>query len=112
MPPDFQVHSPNLFKGIALFTPGGDLIYGIDVSKQSRWHLHLCTALQELLGLTEPPHFFSSLLYCHRRSLARSPYSESSGLWGSLSPGFTLPGTAECGVQLGEPPLAPRRFAD
>lgn len=48
---------PQLFKGIALFTPGGDLIYGIDPSKQGRWHLHLCAALQELLRLPEPPHF-------------------------------------------------------
>ncbi|MGL5076307.1 MAG: circadian clock KaiB family protein, partial [Waterburya sp.] len=24
---------PDIFKGIALFTPGGDLIYGIDPSK-------------------------------------------------------------------------------
>lgn len=48
---------PNLFKGIALFTPGGDLIYCIDPSKQRRWHLNLCTALQEILGLPEPPHF-------------------------------------------------------
>lgn len=50
-------HFPQLFKGIALFTPGGDLIYGIDPSKQGRWHLHLCAALQELLRLPEPPHF-------------------------------------------------------
>lgn len=49
--------SSQLFKGIALFTPGGDLIYGIDSSKQGRWHLHLCATLQELLRLPEPPHF-------------------------------------------------------
>jgi circadian clock protein KaiB len=48
---------PQLFKGIALFTPGGDLIYCIDPNKQGRWHLHLCTALQEILDLPEPPHF-------------------------------------------------------
>jgi circadian clock protein KaiB len=47
----------NLFKGIALFTPAGDLIYAIDPTKQGRWHLNLCTALQETLGLSEPPHF-------------------------------------------------------
>jgi circadian clock protein KaiB len=46
-----------LFKGIALFTPGGDLVYCIDPSKQGRWHLHLCAALQEILDLPEPPHF-------------------------------------------------------
>ncbi len=40
-----------------MFTPGGDLIYGIDPSKQGHWHLHLCAALQELLRLPEPPHF-------------------------------------------------------
>jgi len=46
-----------LFKGIALFTPGGDLVYCIDPHKQSRWHLQLCIVLQEMLGLSEPPHF-------------------------------------------------------
>jgi circadian clock protein KaiB len=48
---------PEIFKGIALFTPGGDVVYCIDPSKRDRWHLHLCIALQELLGLSEPPHF-------------------------------------------------------
>lgn len=46
-----------LFKGIALFTPAGDLIYAIDPSKQGKWHANLCIGLQELLGLPEPPHF-------------------------------------------------------
>ena len=40
-----------------MFTPGGDLIYGIDPTKQGHWHLHLCVAIQEILGLPEPPHF-------------------------------------------------------
>lgn len=48
---------PEIFKGIALFTPGGDVVYCVDPSKRDRWHLHLCVALQELLGLSEPPHF-------------------------------------------------------
>jgi circadian clock protein KaiB len=48
---------PQVFKGIALFTPGGDLLYCIDATKKNRWHLHLCAALQEMLGLSEPPHF-------------------------------------------------------
>jgi len=48
---------PEQFKGIALFTPAGDVIYAIDANKQRRWHSDLCVALQELLGLTEPPHF-------------------------------------------------------
>lgn len=48
---------PQLYKGIALFTPGGDLIYTIDPKKQSRWHFHLCIALQQILNLSEPPHF-------------------------------------------------------
>ena len=54
---DKQLSKPQLFKGIALFTPGGDLIYCIDSSKQGRWHLNLCAALQEILDLPEPPHF-------------------------------------------------------
>lgn len=48
---------PTTFKGIAVFTPGGDLIYGIDPNKQARWHLHLCLGLQDIWGLSEPPHF-------------------------------------------------------
>ncbi len=48
---------PFVFKGIALFTPGGDLVYCIDPQKRERWHSQLCTALQEVLGLMEPPNF-------------------------------------------------------
>ena len=48
---------PEIFKGIALFTPGGDLIYCIDSHKRTQWHLQLCVSLQEILGLSEPPHF-------------------------------------------------------
>jgi circadian clock protein KaiB len=51
--------SNQIFKGIAIFTPGGDLIYGIDPSKQGHWHIHLCAVLQQLLGLSEPPHFLA-----------------------------------------------------
>lgn len=52
-----KLSRPRLYKGIALFTPGGDLIYCIDSNKQGRWHSHLCTALQGILDLPEPPHF-------------------------------------------------------
>jgi circadian clock protein KaiB len=62
------VVSPTLFKGIALFTPGGDLIYCIDHNKQNHWHLHLCAALQELLDLPEPPHF---LVPCYTATVDR-----------------------------------------
>ncbi len=51
-----MAHPPS-FKGIALFTPGGDLVYAIDPSKQDQWHVHLCLALQDHLKLPEPPHF-------------------------------------------------------
>jgi circadian clock protein KaiB len=60
--------SLELFKGIALFTPGGDLIYCIDSEKQTRWHLHLCLALQQMLGLPEPPHF---LVPCYTATVDR-----------------------------------------
>jgi len=56
------------FKGIALFTPGGDLVYCIDPHKQVRWHIHLCNALQHLLGLSEPPHF---LVPCYTATVDR-----------------------------------------
>lgn len=59
---------PKLFKGIALFTPGGDLIYCIDPSKQAHWHLHLCAGLQEILDLPEPPHF---LVPCYTATIDR-----------------------------------------
>lgn len=49
--------NPRLFKGIALFTPGGDLVYSLASNKQSNWHQNLCTTLQRLLDLSAPPHF-------------------------------------------------------
>lgn len=67
MKPNSQLASP-LFKGIALFTPGGDLIYCIDPAKQTRWHLQLCVVLQEMLGLPEPPHF---LVPCYTATVDR-----------------------------------------
>jgi circadian clock protein KaiB len=57
-----------VFKGIALFTPGGDLVYCIDPVKQEHWHLHLCAFLGELLGLPEPPHF---LVPCYTATVDR-----------------------------------------
>ncbi len=64
--PPFQ--TLQLFKGIALFTPGGDLVYAIDPTKQSYWHLHLCGALQRALSLSEPPHFLTP---CHTATVDR-----------------------------------------
>ncbi|MBF2029033.1 MAG: circadian clock KaiB family protein [Oscillatoriales cyanobacterium C42_A2020_001] len=61
--------SPLAFKGIALFTPGGDVVYCIDPHKQIRWHIHLCEALQHLLGLAELPHF---LVPCYTATVDRS----------------------------------------
>jgi circadian clock protein KaiB len=63
-----QKQATVLFKGIALFTPGGDLVYCIDPYKQLRWHSQLCIFLQELLELAEPPHF---LLPCFTATLDR-----------------------------------------
>ena len=48
---------PDIFKGIALFTPGGDLIYGIDPDQQALWHQDLCLGLQEKWNLADSPHF-------------------------------------------------------
>lgn len=48
---------PEFFKGIALFTPGGDLVYCLDNRKQVHWHSQLCLVLQDFLKLPEPPHF-------------------------------------------------------
>ncbi|MGB8700005.1 MAG: circadian clock KaiB family protein [Thermosynechococcaceae cyanobacterium] len=50
---------PLTYKGLALFTPGGDLVYCIDPSKQAHWHVQLCTALQQVLDLSETPLFLS-----------------------------------------------------
>jgi circadian clock protein KaiB len=66
--------SPLAFKGIALFTPGGDLVYCIDPQKQVRWHIHLCNALQHLLGLAEPPHF---LVPCYTATVDRSLHPQT-----------------------------------
>ncbi len=67
---------PALFKGIALFTPGGDVVYCIDPEKRDRWHVHLCAVLQDLLGLPEPPHF---LVPCYTATLDQwlDPQSQS-----------------------------------
>lgn len=56
------------FKGIALFTPGGDCVYCIDEQKRAHWHLDLCAALQTHLGLAEPPYF---LLPCFTATVDR-----------------------------------------
>ncbi|MDB9528938.1 circadian clock KaiB family protein [Oscillatoria sp. CS-180] len=61
---------PRPFKGIAVFTPGGDLVYCRDYQKKTQWHLNLCGALQEHLGLVESPHFlvpyFTATIDCWR----------------------------------------------
>ncbi|MEY3299240.1 MAG: hypothetical protein RLZZ597_2500 [Cyanobacteriota bacterium] len=64
------------FKGLALFTPGGDCVYCIDQRKQNHWHLDLCAALQTSLGLAEPPYF---LLPCFTATVDRwvDPRSQS-----------------------------------
>lgn len=56
------------FKGIALFTPGGDCVYCIDEQKRAHWHIDLCGALQTHLGLPEPPYF---LLPCFTATVDR-----------------------------------------
>lgn len=48
---------PNTYKGIAIFTPGGDLIYGVDRNKRAQWHNDLCMGLQKIWDLTDIPHF-------------------------------------------------------
>jgi circadian clock protein KaiB len=65
---NLKIQHQKLFKGIALFTPGGDLVYCIDPDKQSRWHLQLCAVLQEMLNLPEPPHF---LVPCYAATIDR-----------------------------------------
>lgn len=65
---EFNPQRSDIFKGIALFTPGGDLVYCIDPYKQNRWHAHLCAVLQEMLGLSEPPHFLAS---CYTATIDR-----------------------------------------
>lgn len=57
------------FKGIALFTPGGDLVYCIDPQKQVHWHIHLCEMLQHWLGLKELPHFLAT---CYAATIDRT----------------------------------------
>jgi circadian clock protein KaiB len=63
-----EIAPGDTFKGIALFTPGGDLAYCIDPEKHNRWHLQLCMVLQEMLGLPEPPHF---LVPCYTATIDR-----------------------------------------
>jgi circadian clock protein KaiB len=77
--------SPEVFKGIALFTPGGDLVYCIDPQKQVRWHVHLCGMLQNLLGLSEPPHF---LVPCYGATVDRflNPHTQELQQIAEVSP--------------------------
>jgi circadian clock protein KaiB len=80
-----QPPTSDLFKGIALFTPGGDLVYCIDPHKQNRWHLQLCVFLQELLGLSEPPHF---LIPCFTATIDhwRDPRSQTLTTFAEIYP--------------------------
>lgn len=75
----------DLFKGIALFTPAGDVVYCIDTDKRSRWHTQLCTTLQELLGLPEIPHF---LLPCYSATVDRwlNPRTQQVETYGEAGP--------------------------
>jgi circadian clock protein KaiB len=70
--------SPPAFKGIAVFTPGGDLAYCRDYQKKNQWHLNLCGALQEQLGLSESPHFlvpaFTATVDCWQNAAAESTH--------------------------------------
>ena len=65
------------FKGIAVFTPGGDLVYCRINQKQAQWHLNLCAALQEHLELVELPHFlvpcFTATVDCWLDKKSRKP---------------------------------------
>ncbi|HEY9878053.1 MAG TPA: circadian clock KaiB family protein [Leptolyngbyaceae cyanobacterium] len=69
--------SPQAFKGIALFTPGGDLVYCLDTEKRSRWHLDLCAALQEHFALPDPPYFllpaYTATLDCWVDPVSQQP---------------------------------------
>ncbi|HEY9762419.1 MAG TPA: circadian clock KaiB family protein [Trichocoleus sp.] len=56
-PTSLSQTNPQAYKGIALFTPGGDLVYCIDTEKRARWHLDLCATLQEHFALPDPPYF-------------------------------------------------------
>ncbi len=77
---------PQVFKGIALFTPGGDIVYCIDPSKQGRWHFHLCATLQEILDLPEPPHF---LVPCYTATIDHwlDPHTQKIRTFAEAYPG-------------------------
>ncbi|ASC70960.1 Circadian clock protein KaiB [Halomicronema hongdechloris C2206] len=65
------------FKGIALFTPGGDLVYCIAPHKQARWHRDLCATLQARLALPTSPEF---LLPCYTATV-ESWQDPTTGQW-------------------------------
>jgi circadian clock protein KaiB len=44
---------------LALVTPGGDLVYAIDPTKQRHWHAQLCAVLQQRLNLPASPLFLT-----------------------------------------------------
>ncbi len=65
---DVSLGASEPFKGLVLFTPGGDIVYAIEPHLRDRWHLQLCVAVQEALGLPEPPHF---LVPCYSATIDR-----------------------------------------
>lgn len=68
MATNVSLNASEPFKGLVLFTPGGDLVYAIEPHDRDRWHLQLCVAVQEALGLSEPPHF---LVSCYSATVDR-----------------------------------------
>ncbi|WP_299491266.1 circadian clock KaiB family protein [Acaryochloris sp. IP29b_bin.137] len=76
---------PFLYKGLALFTPGGDLVYCIDPDKRGHWHTQLCRALQTLLHLPELPLF---LVPCYTATLDRwlHPHTQQLQISAELYP--------------------------
>lgn len=76
---------PFIYKGLALFTPGGDLVYCIDPDKRGHWHTQLCQALQTLLQLPELPLF---LVPCYTATLDRwlHPHTQQLQISAELYP--------------------------
>lgn len=73
------------FKGIALFTPGGDFLYAVNADRQQCWHWQLCACLQEILDLPEMPQF---LLPSHTATLDRwrDPHSQALHTFAEVYP--------------------------
>lgn len=91
-------------------------MYCIDPHKENRWHLHLCAALQDLLGLLEPPHF---LVPCYTATIDHwlDPFTGDLRVYAEAYPQVLryqplLNAVFDTGDQVWQPVVCPKDLCD